>query len=137
MSRRAILLSPWRGLDRMGRRQKIPRSSSSRMTDPRRRKELVTFVRATLEAAADLQKDPKRYFPLISEMTKHPQEQIARSWEHHDFPLRVAPDLLDLLTEEEKWVAAEQKRTPRSRAELAGFIDTSILKEAQALNANR
>ena len=89
------------------------------------------FVRATLEAAADLQKDPKRYFPLISEMTKHPQDQIARSWEHHDFPLRVAPDLLDLIMEEEKWVAAQQKRTPRSRAELAGFIDTSILKEAQ------
>ena len=43
----------------------------------------------------------------------------------------VAPDLLDLITEEEKWVAAEQKRTPRTRAELAGFIDTSILKEAQ------
>jgi hypothetical protein len=28
-------------------------------------------------------------------------------------------------------VAAQQNRTPRSRAELAGFIDTTILKEAQ------
>ena len=101
------------------------------MNDPRRRKELVAFVRLTLVAAADLQKDPKRYFPLISEKTKHPQDQIARSWEHHGFPLRVAPDLLDLITEEEKWVAAQQNRTPRSRAELAGFIDATILKEAQ------
>jgi hypothetical protein len=49
----------------------------------------------------------------------------------------VAPDLLDLITEEEKWVAAQQKRAPRGRAELAGFIDTTILKEAQALNAKR
>ena len=80
---------------------------------------------------------PPRYFPLISQMTKHPQDEIARSWEHHDFPLGVAPDLLDLITEEEKWVAAQQKRTPRSRAQLAGFIDTTILKEAQALNAKR
>ena len=107
-------------------------STTDVMNDPRRRKELIAFVRATLEGAADLQKDPKRYFPLISEKTKHPQDQIARSWEHHGFPLRVAPDLLDLITEEEKWVAAEQKRTPRTRAELAGFIDTTILKEAQA-----
>jgi len=107
-------------------------STTDVMRDPRRRKELVEFVRATLAAAADLQKDPKRYFPLISEKTKHPQDQIARSWEHHGFPLGVAPDLLALITEEEKWVAAEQKRTPRSRAELAGFIDTAILKEAQA-----
>ena len=106
-------------------------STTDVMNDPRRRRELVEFVRATLVAAADLQKDPTRYFPLISEKTKHPQDQIARSWEHHGFPLRVAPDLLDLMTEEEKWVAAQQNRAPRSRAELARFIDTTILEEAQ------
>ena len=106
-------------------------STTDVISDPRRRKELVAFVRATLAAAGDLQKDPKRYFPLISEKTKHPQDQIARSWEHHGFPLRVAPDLLDLITEEEKWVAAQQNRAPRSRAELARFIDTTILEEAQ------
>jgi len=106
-------------------------STTDVMNDPRRRKELVEFVRATLTATAELQKDPKRYFPLISRMTKHPEDQIARSWEHHGFPLAVAPDLLDLLTEEEKWVALRQKRTPRTRAQLAGFIDTSILKEAR------
>jgi len=106
-------------------------STTDVISDPRRRKELVAFVRATLAAAGDLQKDPKRYFPLISEKTKHPQDQIARSWEHHGFPLRVAPDLLDLIAEEEKWVAAQQNRAPRSRAELAGFIDTTILEEAQ------
>ena len=106
-------------------------STTDVMNDPRRRQELVEFVRATLVAAADLQKDPKRYFPLISEKTKHPQDQIARSWEHHGFPLRVAPDLLDLIAEEEKWVAAQQNRAPRSRAELARFIDTTILEEAR------
>lgn len=105
-------------------------STTDVINDPRRRKELLAFVRATLVAAADLQKDPARHFPLISQMTKHPQDQIARSWEHHGFPLGVAPDLLDLITEEEKWVAAQQNRAPRSRAELAGFIDTTILKEA-------
>jgi NitT/TauT family transport system substrate-binding protein len=112
-------------------------STTDVMNDPRRRKELVEFVRATLVGAADLQKDPKRYFPLISEKTKHPQDQIGRSWAHHAFPLRVAPDLLDLITEEEKWVAAQQNRPPRGRAELAGFIDTTILEEARSLNAKR
>jgi len=112
-------------------------STTDVMNDPRRRKELLEFVRATLVAAADLQKDPQRHFPLISQMTKHPQDQIARSWEHHGFPLGVAPDLLDLITEEEKWVAAQQNRAPRSRAELTGFIDTTILEEARALNAKR
>ena len=112
-------------------------STTDVMSDPRRRKELVAFVSATLVAAADLQKDPQRYFALISGITKHPQDQIARSWEHHKFPLGVAPDLLTLITEEDKWVASQQNRAARSRAELAGFIDTSILKEAQGLNAGR
>jgi sulfonate transport system substrate-binding protein len=112
-------------------------STTDVMNDTRRRRELVDFVRATLNATADLQKDPARYFPLISDVTKHPRDQIARSWAHHGFPLGVAPDLLDLIAEEEKWVAAQQTRTPRSRAALARFIDTTVLDEARKLNATR
>jgi sulfonate transport system substrate-binding protein len=106
-------------------------STTDVINDPRRRKELVAFVGATLTAAADLQKDPQRYFTLISEITKHPRDQIARSWEHHGFPLAVAADLLDLIVEEEKWVAAQQDRSPRGRAELGRFIDPTILEEAR------
>ena len=112
-------------------------STTDVINDPRRRTELVEFVRATLAAAADLQKDPRRYFALISEITKHPQDQIARSWEHHKFPLGLAPDLLTLITEEDKWVASQQNRAPRGRAELAGFIDTTILKEAKEAEIRR
>lgn len=106
-------------------------STTDVIGDPRRHRELVQFVRGTLAAARDLQKTPARYFPLMSDITRHPQEQIARSWVHHGFPLGVAPDLLNLLTEEEKWVAAGQQRAPRGRQELARFIDTAILREAQ------
>jgi sulfonate transport system substrate-binding protein len=106
-------------------------STTDVMQDPRRRAELVDFVRALLVSATAIQKDPKRYFPLISKITGHPEPQIARSWEHHGFPLGVSADLLDLLVEEDKWVAAAQKRAPRSRQELAGYIDTTILAEAR------
>jgi hypothetical protein len=34
-------------------------------------------------------------------------------------------------------VAAQQNRAPRTRAQLAGFIDSSVLKDAQALSAKR
>jgi NitT/TauT family transport system substrate-binding protein len=106
-------------------------STTDVMNDPRRRGELVDFVRAVIAATRELTKDPKPFFPLISRVTKHPEDQIARGWEHHAFPLAVAPDLLDILTGEERWVAALQQRTPRTRQELAGYIDTSILEEAQ------
>ncbi len=106
-------------------------STTDVMQDPRRRAELVDFVRALLVSVAAIQKEPARYFPLISKVTGHPVAQIARSWEHHGFPLGVSADLLDLLVEEDKWIATGQKRTPRTRAELAGYIDMSILEEAR------
>ena len=106
-------------------------STTDVMNDPRRRGQLVDFVRAVIAATGELTKDPKPFFPLISRVTKHPADQIARGWEHHAFPLAVAPDLLDILVGEERWVAANQQRTPRTREELAGFIDMSILEEAR------
>src|SRR5690349_3657983 len=106
-------------------------STTDVLNDPRRRKELVAFVREIITQTGNLRREPAKYFDLISRVTKHPAPQIARSWEHHDFPLAVAPDLLNLLVEEEKWVAGVQSRTPRTRAELASYIDTSIIEEAR------
>jgi sulfonate transport system substrate-binding protein len=107
-------------------------SSTDVLKDTRRRRELVEFVRAIIAATGELKRAPTPFFPLISRVTMHPVEQIARGWEHHRFPLAVPPDLLDIVTEEEKWVAMNQTRTPRTRKELEGFIDTSIIREAQA-----
>jgi hypothetical protein len=38
--------------------------------------------------------------------------------------------MLDVLTIEEAWVAKVSNRAPRSREELAKFIDRSVVKEA-------
>ena len=43
----------------------------------------------------------------------------------------IVPDLLDVMTEEEVWVAKERNRTPRTRAQLSVFIDRSLLDEAK------
>jgi sulfonate transport system substrate-binding protein len=106
-------------------------STTDVLNDPRRRTELVAFVREIIRTTGELRKEPAKYFDLISRVTQHPAAQIARSWEHHGFPLAVAPDLLNILVEEEKWVAGIQQRAPRPRAELASYIDTSIIEEAR------
>ena len=105
-------------------------STTEVLNNPRRRAQLVEFVRAINTTTNELKKNPKPFFGLISRVTKHPEDQIARGWEHHAFPFNVPSDMLDIITEEEKWVASTQKRTPRTKQELQGFIDTSILKEA-------
>ena len=40
-----------------------------------------------------------------------------------EFPVEIVPDMLDVLEVEEVWVAKQHNRTPRSRQELAAFID--------------
>jgi NitT/TauT family transport system substrate-binding protein len=104
-------------------------STTDVLGDPARRAQLVDFVRTLVGTTRDIQKDPTRFFPLFNKVTGHPEAQIARGWAHHNFPLAVPADLLDIVTEEEKWVAAGQQRIPRSRTELAGFIDQSIIRE--------
>jgi ABC-type nitrate/sulfonate/bicarbonate transport system substrate-binding protein len=99
--------------------------------DSRRRPQLVSFVRALLSAVDEMKTKPAPHFPLIAKTTGHPVEQIARSWEHHAFPVAVASDMLDVMVEEDKWVAPKQNRAPRSRAALAAFFEPSILDEVR------
>jgi len=99
--------------------------------DAKRRRELVAFVRALLTAVEELKTKPAPHFPLIAKTTGHPIDRVARSWEHHAFPVAVPQDMLDVMVEEEKWVAPKQNRAPRSREALAAFFDPSILQEAR------
>ena len=99
--------------------------------DSRRRPQLVSFVRALLSAVDEMKAKPAPHFPLIAKTTGHPVEQVARSWEHHAFPVAVPGDMLDVMVEEEKWVAPKQNRAPRSRATLAAFFEPKILDEVR------
>lgn len=107
-------------------------STTEVLNDPRRRRELVEFVRALQAAGNELKTKPQPYFPLIAKTIGRPADLVSRAWEHHAWPFAVPNDILDVLEQEEIWVARNQKRAPRARAALAAFIDTSVLQEASA-----
>jgi sulfonate transport system substrate-binding protein len=106
-------------------------TSTEVLGDARRRRELIDFVRALLVAVDEMKTKPAPHFPLIAKTTTHPVDRVAKSWAHHAFPLAVPSDMLDVMVEEEKWVAQKQNRAPRSRATLASFFDPSVLEEAR------
>ena len=106
-------------------------SSTEVLGDARRRRELVAFVRALFTSVDEMKTKPAPHFPLISKTTGHTVDHITRSWEHHAFPMVVPSDMLDVMVEEEKWVAQKQKRAARSRTDLAAYFDPSILEEAR------
>ena len=100
------------------------------LADPDKRRSIVAFVRAVADATSALQKDPEAHWPHVSSITGFTPEEISWGWPEMQFPVRIIPDMLDVLEEEEVWVAKERNRAPRSRAELARFVDPSVVEEA-------
>lgn len=102
------------------------------LADPDKRRSIVEFVRAVARATEALQADPETYWPHVSEITGFSTDEIAAGWPEMEFPVEIVPDMLDVLEVEEVWVAKERNRVPRSRQELAVFIDRSVVEEALA-----
>lgn len=102
------------------------------LADPASRARIVEFVRQVVKASADMGKQPSLAWPLVEAAARYDEPTIRKSWPHEAYPGLLVPDLLDVLVEEDVWVAREKSRPPRSREELARLIDASVLKEALA-----
>lgn len=103
------------------------------LADPEKRRAIVRFVRAVADASKALKKNPAPYLQDISGVIGFSVDQIRLGWPETEFPVHIIPDMLDVLEVEEQWLARTANRPPRSRAELARFIDRSVVKEALEL----
>jgi NitT/TauT family transport system substrate-binding protein len=103
---------------------------AAHLEDPVMRARIVDFVRALIEAAALIEESPEIAWPLVAARSGLDEALVARVWRHHAWPATLPPDLLDVLVEEEQWLARQANRSPRSRDQLAELIDSSVLEEA-------
>ncbi len=112
-------------------------TTAGALADPVKRREIVSLLRAIIDATAELKRNPADAQALIAKSGGHTLEEVAHSWRHHGFIASFAEDMLDVLVEEEIWLAAQENRPPRSRGELAPLIDRSAYEEALRLPAKR
>jgi len=101
------------------------------LADPAKRAALVGFLRSLIAASEQIRTRPQGAWPLVSSKINISEALIAKSWPNLRYAGSMAGDLLDVMEEEEPWVARERNRTPRSRAQLATLIDGSLLAEAR------
>jgi ABC-type nitrate/sulfonate/bicarbonate transport system substrate-binding protein len=101
------------------------------LNDPARRQALVRAVRAMIAASTEVRVKPSAVWPLVSSRIKVPVATISDAWTHFRFNAWIPEDALDVLVEEEQWVAATQKRAPRARAQLQTLLDDTILRDAR------
>ncbi len=105
-------------------------TSAKVLADPAKRRALVELLRSLIASSAEIRRRPRQYWPLIAGKLNYTREMVSKSWPNLRYAGSLAPDLLDVMVEEEMWVAKERNRTPRTRSQLASLIDRSLLDEA-------
>lgn len=106
-------------------------ATADSLADPARRRRIVGFVRAILDAAAAIRRDGAPARELVGAIAGFPAEEVARAWPTLAFTGELPSDLLDALVAEEAWLAGRDGRPARTREALARLIDSSILEEAR------
>lgn len=107
-------------------------TTADKLADPVKRAEIVAFTRALIASCRHITQHPEDVWPLSVRTTGLELDSIKASWKHHRWIATMPDDLLDVMVDEEPWIAAEQNREPRSRAQLASLIDDSVFREASA-----
>ena len=105
-------------------------TSAKVLADPLKRRAIVELLRSLVAASEKIRQRPRQYWPLIAAKLNYSTDIVSASWPHLRYAGGLAPDLLDVMVEEETWVAKERSRTPRTRSQLATLIDGSLLAEA-------
>lgn len=103
------------------------------LADPAKRQRVVEYVAAVIRASRDIEANPSIVWPLVEAAGGYSQPVIARAWPHHSFPASLVPDLLDVMVEEERFLAKVDNRQPRDRETLARLIDPTVLQDVLAL----
>lgn len=105
-------------------------TTAKAIADPAKRQSIVIFLRSLMTAIDRMKAKPEDYWPYIAPKVGSTVDLLRKSWPELHHNQNIAPDLLDVMVEEEVWVAKERNRTPRTRAQLATLIDGSVLQEA-------
>jgi ABC-type amino acid transport substrate-binding protein len=102
------------------------------LADPARRRALVGAVARMVSASQQVVSAPPSVWPLVSSKINVSEPTMAAVWSHFRFAGTLPPDLLDVMIEEERWVASVQKRAPRPREAIERLIDRTVLRDALA-----
>lgn len=105
-------------------------TSAKVLADPGKRHAIVELLRALVASSEQIRQRPRQYWPLIASKLNYTPATVSKSWPNLRYAGGLVPDLLDVMVEEEVWVAKERNRAPRTRAQLASLIDRSLLEEA-------
>jgi sulfonate transport system substrate-binding protein len=88
-------------------------ATSATLADPAKRREIVALLRALIRASAHIKEQPRDIWPLVANTTGYDAALIEKVWHHEGYPATLVSDLLDVMVEEDAYLAPERNRAPR------------------------
>jgi len=107
-------------------------STAETLAKPEKRRAIVAFVRALMAAQKQYREQPELAKPRVTKALNMDAALLDKVWHNEQWLGTLVPDILDVLVEEDVWVAAQTGRSARTRAQLTPLVDDSIMKEALA-----
>jgi NitT/TauT family transport system substrate-binding protein len=112
-------------------------TNAESLADPCKRAAIVSLTKAIVEATRQINNDPAVEAKAQAAVVKAAggaltNADVTLGWAGTKFVASFDETLIDLLVEQDVWLASQQQRTPRSRKELARLIDRSVYDEARA-----
>lgn len=112
-------------------------TTTEALADPARRDAIKALLAALVAAGDDIAKDPGPAQALVAaRMVDYPPALVTASWPHHRYLVGKVPDLVDVMVEQEQWLARIEGRAARDRQALAPLVDYSLLDEVLAERAS-
>lgn len=105
-------------------------TTAEKLADPVKRRGIVEFVRALAKAQELFRTKPEMVWPRVAQAIGVDAALLEAVWEDERFAGSLTADIVDVLVEEETWVAKQSNRTPRTRAELEPLVDRSVALDA-------
>ncbi|KAI1156453.1 periplasmic binding protein-like II [Nemania diffusa] len=111
-------------------------TTAEKLADPAKRAEIVAFVAALVKAEDVFRTDPDKVIARAAAAVKTNATLLKEVWPVHRWSARNPLDIVEVMLEEDKYVARADRRTPMSRDVLETLVDRTILADALVLGEN-
>ncbi|KAI0879845.1 periplasmic binding protein-like II [Annulohypoxylon maeteangense] len=105
-------------------------TTAEKLNDAKTRDEIVQFLRALKQAENIFRSDPQKVIDRAAEAVKTNGTLLEAVWPVHRWDVHIPSDMLDVLVDEDKFVAPNSGRQALPRESIATLIDSSVLDEA-------
>ncbi|KAJ2988149.1 hypothetical protein NUW58_g4126 [Xylaria curta] len=111
-------------------------TTAEKLADPAKRREIVAFVAAIVKAEDVFRIDPERVIDRVAAAVGTNATLLREVWPVHRWTARNPLDIVDVMLEEDKYVASADNRTAMSRDVLEPLVDRTLLADALKLEEN-